>query len=120
MIRYMNGVIIWTDDLASLRTFYVDTLGLTPRSDHPHFVNFEWGDVRFSIGSHDGVRGQARDPHRIMVNFDVGDIHGLHERLAGKGVSFIRPPEKEHWGGWVATFEDPDGNLLQLLQQPGG
>ena len=118
MIRYMNGVIIWTDNLPRLRAFYVETLGLTPRSVRPRFVNFEWGGLRFSIGSHDGVSGQARDPSRIMVNFDVDDVHGLHERLAGAGVRFIRAPEKEHWGGWVATFEDPDGNLLQLLQQP--
>ena len=120
MIRYMNGVIIWTDDLPRLRTFYVDELGLTPRSDRPNFVNFEWGGVRFSIGSHDGVSGRARDPHRVMINFDVDDIHAAHDRMSAAGARFIRPPEKEHWGGWVATFEDPDGNLLQLLQQPGG
>jgi len=28
------------------------------------------------------------------------------------------PPEREHWGGWIATLQDPDGNILQLLQLP--
>jgi catechol 2,3-dioxygenase-like lactoylglutathione lyase family enzyme len=31
------------------------------------------------------------------------------------GVVFERPPEREDWGGTVATFHDPDGNTLQLF-----
>ena len=34
------------------------------------------------------------------------------------GVVFTRAPEREEWGGWVATFADPDGNVLQLMQLP--
>ena len=53
-----------------------------------------------------------------MINLGVDDIHAEHNRLSDAGVVFIRPPERESWGGWVATFQDPDGNLLQLLQTP--
>ena len=35
-----------------------------------------------------------------------------------QGVQFIREPEEESWGGTVATFSDPDGNILQLLEFP--
>ena len=91
MIGHMNGVIIWTDDLPRLREFYCQTLGLQPHSDRPHFVSFKWGGLRFSIGSHDHVRGQARDPHRIMVNFDIEDIHGFHSTMTDKGVEVHSP-----------------------------
>jgi predicted enzyme related to lactoylglutathione lyase len=53
-----------------------------------------------------------------MVNFAVDDIHAAHARLAAAGVTFTREPGQEPWGGWVATFSDPDGNTLQLLQLP--
>ena len=53
-----------------------------------------------------------------MVNLATSDIHAAFDRLTARGVRFVRPPEQEHWGGWVATFQDPDGNTLQLLQQP--
>ena len=53
-----------------------------------------------------------------MINLGVSDIQKVYEKLTSQGVNFIRPPEQEHWGGWVATFEDPDGNILQFLQQP--
>ena len=51
-----------------------------------------------------------------MVHYGVDDIHAEYARLAGLGVEFIRSPEQEDWGGWVATLSDPDGNILQLLQ----
>ena len=118
MLNHMNGAIIWTDNLPALRKFYCETLGMRPNSDRPHFVAFKWGGLRFSIGAHDRVEGAARDPYRIMLNFDASDIHTLHAELTSKGVEFIRPPEREHWGGWVASFLDPDGNIIQLLEQP--
>jgi uncharacterized glyoxalase superfamily protein PhnB len=54
----------------------------------------------------------------MMVNLAVGDAVAVHARLASRGVVFLRPPERELWGGTVATLTDPDGNILQLLQQP--
>ena len=118
MIDGVAGVIIWTERMAAMAAFYRDTLGLPVHSERPHFVAFEWGEMRFSIGEHSEVRGKSAEPQRIMVNLATSDIHTLHARLTVAGVRFIRLPEREHWGGWVATFEDPDGNMLQLLEQP--
>jgi catechol 2,3-dioxygenase-like lactoylglutathione lyase family enzyme len=53
-----------------------------------------------------------------MINLGVDDIHAQCDLLRERGVVLKREPEREHWGGWVATFPDPDGNTLQLLQQP--
>jgi predicted enzyme related to lactoylglutathione lyase len=72
--------------------------------------------VRLSVGVHHGVSGATREPLRVMVNLMVDDINAVHERLHGDGVEFTRSPEQEQWGGWIATFRDPDGNTLQLLQ----
>ena len=118
MIEGVVGVIIWAERMDRLLPFYRDTLGLNPHSVRPNFVAFRCGDVRLSIGEHSEVKGQAGEPHRVMVNLGVSDIHKAYETLSATGVRFSRPPEKEHWGGWVATFSDPDGNTLQLLQQP--
>ena len=119
IVEGVAGVIIWTDDLERLAAFYRDTLELTPHSVRPNFVAFRWGDMRLSVGEHAEVDGPTREPHRVMVNLATSDIHAAHAKLTGRGVTFTRPPEQEHWGGWVATFQDPDGNTLQLLQQPG-
>ena len=116
MIEGVAGVIIWTDRLEEMSAFYRNSLGLEPHSVRPDFVAFRWGDVRLSIGAHTLVKGGAKDPYRIMVNLSVRDIHSYYKDALGRGVRFVRPPEQEHWGGYVATLEDPDGNLVQLLE----
>ena len=124
-INGLAGFILWTsaDRFASMRDFYVETLGIAPRSDREHFVSFDWGATeagapRLTITVHSAVRGIAKEPLRAMVNLEVRDIEAVHARLRGLGVPFLRPPEREHFGGWIATLRDPDGNLVQLLQQP--
>lgn len=119
MIESVVGVIIWTDDVDTMLAFYRDTLGLKPHSVQTDFISFKWGDVRLGIGKHRDVEGRTTEPLRVMVNLGVADIHQVYTQLRAEGVEFIRPPEKERWGGWVATFSDPDGNTLQLLQLKG-
>ena len=116
----LAGVLVWTEAerFPAMARFYRDTLGLTPRSSKNDFINFDWDGVRLSIGVHDRVHGAARDPLRMMIHLTVSDIHAVHVRLAQAGVAFTRQPEREEWGGWVATFTDPDGNTLQLMQLP--
>ncbi len=119
-IQGLAGVLIWTEPerFPAMARFYRDQLGLTPRSDKPDFINFDWNGVRLSVSVHDRVRGESRDPFRIMVNLAVDDLGAMYARLAGAGVVFTRPPEREDWGGHVATLLDPDGNLVQLFQLP--
>ena len=119
MITGVVGVAIWTDNMDDMLAFYKESLGLMPHSERPHFVSFKWGGVSLGLGTHSDVSGETREPHRVMVNLGVDDIHDEHNRLVSEGVEFTRPPEKEHWGGWVATFHDPDGNTVQLMQLSG-
>ncbi len=118
MITAVVGITLWTDDLERLYRFYHDTLGLPLHSNHGDFIAFELGDIRLNIGIHSQVSGPSQDPFRIMAHLGVDDIREEHRRLTALGVEFIRPPEQEGWGGWVATLTDPDGNILQFLQFP--
>jgi predicted enzyme related to lactoylglutathione lyase len=119
-IEGLAGLLIWTEAerFPAMARFYRDTLGLVPRSDKADFISFDWGGVRLSVSIHDRLRGTSRDPLRLMVNLTVADIGAVHDRLVRAGVVFTRVPEREDWGGWVATFADPDGNVLQLMQLP--
>ena len=116
----LAGVVIWTSArrFAAMARFYANTLGLDVRTERDGFVNFELGDQRLTVTTHDEVTGAARDPLRIMINLEVSNIAAVHARLVDSGVAFLRPPELEPWGGWVATFVDPDGNTLQLFELP--
>jgi predicted enzyme related to lactoylglutathione lyase len=117
LIAGLAGVVIWTSEerFSAIRRFYVETLGLRPRSDRPNFVNFQIGAARLTIGVHRGVDGSSRDPLRMMINLAVTDIHAAHARMATVGVPCLRDPSPEPWGGMVATYSDPDGNTVQLM-----
>ena len=118
MITGIVGITLWTDDLGNMFNFYHDLLRLPLHSRRDDFIAFELGEIRFNVGLHDRISGQSADPYRVMPHLGVDDIHGVCRRLQEAGVEFIRPPEQEHWGGWIATLKDPDGNILQLLQLP--
>lgn len=117
----LAGVIVWTsrERFEAMDRFYCETLRLVPRSRRRGFVNFDWGDVRLTIAAHDELDGPATDPLRIMVNLATEDIDAVHAQLVSAGVPVRRPPERESWGGRVATYADPDGNTVQLLAPPG-
>jgi catechol 2,3-dioxygenase-like lactoylglutathione lyase family enzyme len=122
LVTGLAGVIVFTsaERHPMLRDFYVDTLGLRPLADRPGFVNFEWGPVRLTVSVHDRVEGESRDPLRVMINLAIDDLDAAHDRLRALDVPCLRPPEPEHWGGRIATYADPDGNLVQLFEFPDG
>ena len=101
-----------------MAAFYRDMLALPVRSDRPGFINFAFGDQRLTVAVHSEVEHASVDPKRILINFAIGDIEAAVSYLKANGVPILRHAERERWGGTVATFQDPDGNLLQLMQFP--
>ena len=74
-------------------------------------------ETKFGLGIHKNVKGISKEIYRVMINLRTEDIFFEYERLQALGVKFIRIPEKENWGGWIATFLDPDNNVIQMIQQ---
>jgi lactoylglutathione lyase len=119
MIKGVNSVLIWTEDMNKLAPFYRDTLGLKTTDMGEEFAVFELGGAQqLALGVHSEVKGKSKEPNRVMVNLDVDDIQAEYERLKAKGVQFLRPPSPEpaDEGMIIATLQDPDGNTLQLFQ----
>jgi predicted enzyme related to lactoylglutathione lyase len=48
------------------------------------------------------------------VGFAVSDLEAEHRRLADAGVTFTMEPSRQPWGGFMALFVDPDGNIYYL------
>ena len=118
MIEGFSGVLIYTsaDRFAKMREFYIDVLGLSPRSDRQGFVNFDFGEVRLTVAVHSEIDRTNQDPLHVMVNLAVSDIETTYRTAMLRGARSLRSPEQEKWGGWIATLQDPDGNIIQLMQ----
>lgn len=101
-----------------LRTFLRDVVGLS--DDHPEIGNpFLAGETSIYVGEHSEVKGQAKEPARVLLNLPVADLAAEQQRLESQGVKFIRTAGKEAWGGVISTFLDPDGNYWQLMEYHG-
>ena len=117
MLKGIHSVLIWTEDLNRLVPFYRDVLGLTPEIESEGFFVFAASSgAQLALGTHSEVKGRSKDPYRVMVDLTVDDCQAEYERLNAKGVEFIRRPSRDE-GATIATFLDPDGNLLQLFQE---
>lgn len=118
MIKGLRISTIFSEDVEKLLPFYRDTVGLTVGAGGNGF--YVMGDVNgpaLGLGTHSEVRGKATDQARHIVGFDTDDIEADFQRLKAAGVEFIEEPNRQGDDGLqIATFKDPEGNLIQLLQ----
>lgn len=105
-----------SENPARLITFYRDVVGLEPDPSSGEFA-FHMGDgATLGIDGHSDTRGQAKEPSRVLIDLMVDDIVEAENELKGRGVSFFRSQGREFWGGIISSFEDPDGNYVQIIQ----
>ena len=98
-----------------LGAWYRDVLELSRAEEMGEWA-FRAGSLELIIDGHSETRGAAVEPSRFLVNLFVADIAAERDRLAAAGVTFLREPEREPWGGVIATMADPDGNYVQLVE----
>lgn len=112
-------IVLTTPDAERLVTFYRDIVGLTPAPARGS-GEFDIAGASMLVQPHSETTGPSRDPVRFLITLFVADAVAEQRRLQAAGVTFSRPASREPWGGLVATFSDPDGNLCQLLQVRAG
>ena len=116
----IGAVRIFTLAFERAYDFYADTLTLTPLAREDGFAMFDTGACKLILESAD-----PDDPEeRALVgrfaglSFTVPDVAASHRELSAKGVVFDGAPEPQPWGGIMAHFQDPDGNIMTLVQYP--
>ena len=115
-IGYINLAVM---DFNRSLAFYRDVLGLPLLfvDDKFQFAAFSAGQVRFAVvgGTDSKKMREARggDVH-TGIGFCVPDVDTAYRELEGKGVRFTMKPSKQPWGGYMAMFADPEGNVFYL------
>ena len=111
----LNSVMIGTKQVQALVDFYEKVLGPAGMVDQDAgFHGWQVGSAYLSVLEHSEMGGSAKDPGRIMFNFETAEVKEEFERIKAIGATVIREPY-EMGGGWIATLADPDGNYFQLV-----
>jgi catechol 2,3-dioxygenase-like lactoylglutathione lyase family enzyme len=111
------AIMIGTNQPEPMAAFYGEMLGLE-RIERFDGIVFDMAGINVRILPHGEISGSSHDPARHQLNLFVDDVRAEFVRLRALAVPFVREPEVESWGGTVATMQDPDGNYVQILQEP--
>jgi predicted enzyme related to lactoylglutathione lyase len=116
IIGYINLAVM---DFNRALGFYRDVLALPLQfvDDKFQFAAFSAGEVRFAVvGGPDSkkMREARGGDFHTGIAFCVADVDAAYSELAAKGVRFTMNPSKQPWGGYMAMFADPDGNVFYL------
>jgi predicted enzyme related to lactoylglutathione lyase len=98
-------------DLETAKRVYSALLGISPQADAPYYVGFDVG------GQHIGLV-PGSDMTAPVAYWHVSDIEAKLTEVMAAGATVKDPPRDVGGGRLVATFTDPDGNVLGLLQDP--
>src|SRR5580658_4660014 len=100
-------------DLEKAKAVYTALLGLPPQADAPYYVGYD------AAGQHIGlVPGGAQQGMTSPVAYwEVPDIEAKLAEVTAAGAKVKEPPRDVGGGRLVATFTDPDGNVLGVMQE---
>ncbi|MER0443832.1 VOC family protein [Streptomyces sp. NPDC006711] len=110
--RGIKTVLHPVTDLAAAKAVYTALLGVEPTSDAPYYVGYEAGGQQIGLvpnGADQGMTGP-------LAHWHVPDIEAKLAEVTAAGAK-VKDPVRDVGGGrLVATFTDPDGNVLGLIQ----
>jgi predicted enzyme related to lactoylglutathione lyase len=101
-------------DLAAAKAVYTALLGVPPQADADYYVGFEVGGQHIGLVPGGGPRGMTSP----VAFWQVSDIEAKLAEVTAAGATVKEPAHDVGGGRLVATFTDPDGNVLGLLQDP--
>jgi hypothetical protein len=119
MIKGLSVAYIHSAHGDRLADWYSKTLGLGVQASFPGWTEFAMGaGSRFAV-DHTAFPRSIVEKQPILLSFLVDDLRAEVDALAAKGVRFYPSKEETIFDvgpSLVATFEDPDGNWVQLNQ----
>lgn len=110
----LSSIMIGTMQPKALAKFYEKVLGKPADWSDGGWYGWQAGNTHFTIGEHSEVKGQAKEPQRLILNFETNEVEQEFERIKALGAKVIKEPY-EMEGSMIATFADPDGNYFQLM-----
>jgi predicted enzyme related to lactoylglutathione lyase len=99
-------------DLAKAKPVYAALLGVSPSADADYYVGFDAAGQHIGLVPGGGPQGMTSP----VAYWHVPDIEAKLAEVTAAGGTLKEPVRDVGGGRLVATFTDPDGNVLGLLQ----
>jgi predicted enzyme related to lactoylglutathione lyase len=110
--RGIKTVLHPVSDLAAAKAVYTALLGVPPQTDGPYYVGFDVEGQHIGLVPGGGSQGMTSP----VAYWHVPDIEAKLAEVTAAGATVKEPARDVGGGRLVATFTDPDGNVLGLIQ----
>ena len=101
-------------DLAKAKPVYAALLGVAPSADADYYVGFDAAGQHIGLVPGGGPQGMTSP----VAYWHVADIEAKLAEVTAAGAKVKDAPRDVGGGRLVASFTDPDGNVLGLIQDP--
>lgn len=99
-------------DLEKAKAVYAALLGVAPSADSSYYVGFDAAGQHIGLVPGGGPEGMTSP----VAYWHVPDIEAKMAEVTSAGAAVNTAPRNVGGGRLVATFTDPDGNVLGLIQ----
>jgi predicted enzyme related to lactoylglutathione lyase len=101
-------------DLERAKAVYTALLGLAPQADSAYYVGYDVAGQQIGLVPGGGPQGMTSP----VAYWQVPDIEAKLAEVTAAGATRKDPVRDVGGGRLVATFTDPDGNVLGVFQDP--
>jgi predicted enzyme related to lactoylglutathione lyase len=99
-------------DLEAAKPVYTALLGAAPTADAPYYVGYDVAGQHIGLVPGGGQQGMTSP----VAYWHVPDIEAKLAEVTAAGAAVKEAPHEVGGGRLVASFTDPDGNVLGLIQ----
>lgn len=121
----IDYIALFVSDVQRSVAFYRDILGFQftkPPGDRG--CEGQSGDLKIGIYDRSWLSELFGDKGRrpisgnpFLMSMTVSDLDAVYQHLLAAKVEAIAPPTEMSWGQRIIFLEDPDGNLLEIVQK---
>ena len=108
----IKTVLYPVSDLEAAKAVYAALLGVAPQTDGSYYVGFDAEGQQIGLVPGGGPQGMTTP----VAHWHVPDIEAKLAEVTAAGATVKEPAHNVGGGRLVATFTDPDGNVLGLIQ----
>jgi lactoylglutathione lyase len=121
----IDYIALFVSDVRRSVAFYRDIMGFQfAKPPNDRGCEGRSGDLKIGIYDRSWLaklfsnrRQQPINGNPFLLSMTVSDLDAVYQHLLAAKVEAIAPPTEMSWGQRIIFLEDPDGNLLEIVQK---
>ena len=112
-LRNLSYVTLWAVNFDQEKNLYKEILGLPVDNENDNFIMFDTKGSRLAF--HRLKKASRLDRQTIELHLEVDDVDEVYSSLQHKGVKFTDKPANRPWGNRMASFQDAEGYVVEIV-----